>query len=207
MKTLPYPVIRLRPTAEARTIRHGAPWVFDNEIVADRRTRALAPGTIALLEDHDRVPLALVAVNPTSRIMARVLERDVTARIDHDWLAARLARALEMRERLYDAPWYRLVHAEADGLPGVVIDRFDDIAVLQPNAAWAEALLPELVLALQAVTGVATVLKNASGRTRTLEGLDDASVVLAGGGCGAGADEWGDLHGRSDGGSENRHLL
>ncbi|NCQ23823.1 MAG: RlmI/RlmK family 23S rRNA methyltransferase [Rhodobacteraceae bacterium CG17_big_fil_post_rev_8_21_14_2_50_63_15] len=180
MKTLPYPVIRLRPTAEARTIRHGAPWVFDNEIVADRRTRALAPGTIALLEDHDRVPLALVAVNPTSRIMARVLERDVTARIDHDWLAARLARALEMRERLYDAPWYRLVHAEADGLPGVVIDRFDDIAVLQPNAAWAEALLPELVLALQAVTGVATVLKNASGRTRTLEGLDDASVVLAG---------------------------
>jgi len=100
MKTLPYPVIRLRPTAEARTIRHGAPWVFDNEIVADRRTRALAPGTIALLEDHDRVPLALVAVNPTSRIMARVLERDVTARIDHDWLAARLAQHHPARRRL-----------------------------------------------------------------------------------------------------------
>ena len=180
MTTPPYPVIRLRPNAEARAIRHGAPWVFDNEIVTDRRTRALAPGTIAVLEDSDRAPLALVAVNPASRIMARVLERDVAARIDQAWLTARLARAFEMRVRFYDTPYYRLVHAEADGLPGVVIDRFDDIAVIQPNAAWVETLLPEMVAALRAVTGVATVLKNATGRARALEGLDDQSAVLAG---------------------------
>ena len=53
-----------------------------------------------------------------------------------------------------DAPFYRLVHAEADGLPGVVIDRFGDAAVIQPNAAWAEAHLDDLVAALVAVTGV-----------------------------------------------------
>ena len=176
----PYPVIRLRPNVEPRAIRHGAPWVFDNEIVTDRRTKALAAGTIALLEDADRAPLGLVAVNMASKIMARMMERDVSVAIDRAWLVARLTRAHEMRARLHDAPYYRLVHAEADGLPGVVIDRFDDIAVIQPNAAWAEAMLEDLVSAVQEVTGVGTVLKNAGGRARGLEGLDDQSAVLAG---------------------------
>ena len=138
------------------------------------------PGTVAVLEDAGRVPLALVAVNPASRIMARVLAHDIDAQIDQEWLAVRLARALALRERLFDAPFYRLVHAEADGLPGVVIDRFGDVAVIQPNAAWAERLLPQLAAALVEVTGVTTVLKNAAGRARVLEGLDDASAVLAG---------------------------
>lgn len=176
----PCPVIRLRPKVPGRAIRHGAPWVFDNEIVTDRRTRALPPGTIAVLEDATRAPLGLVAVNPASRIMARMLDRDASVAIDAGWFAARIARALELRARLHDAPFYRLVHAEADGLPGVVIDRFDDIAVIQPNAAWAETLLPALTEAVQAVTGVTTVLKNAGGRARGLEGLDDHSAVLAG---------------------------
>lgn len=180
MMPSPLPVVRLKPKSNARAIRHGAPWVYDNELVTDRRTKALAPGTIALLEDAERNPLALVAVNPVSKIMARVLERDTAAVIDAGWLEARLARALALRERLYDAPFYRLVHAEADGLPGLVIDRFGDIAVVQPNAAWVERLLPELTEALIGVTGVATVLKNAGGRARGLEGLDDESAVLAG---------------------------
>jgi 23S rRNA (cytosine1962-C5)-methyltransferase len=176
----PYPVIRLRPNVEPRAIRHGAPWVFDNEIVTDRRTKALSAGTIALLEDADRAPLGLVAVNMASKIMARMMERDVSVAIDRAWLVARLTRAYEMRARMHEAPYYRLVHAEADGLPGVVIDRFDDIAVIQPNAAWAEAMLADLVAAVQEVTGVGTVLKNAGGRARGLEGLDDQSAVLAG---------------------------
>lgn len=180
MTPSPLPVIRLKPKANARAIRHGAPWVYDNEVVTDRRTKKLAPGSIAVLQDAGREPLALVAVNPGSRIMARVLERDVQAHIGTDWLRARLAAALELRQRLYDRPFYRLVHAEGDGLPGVVIDRFGATAVIQPNAAWAETMLPELVQALQEVTGVTTVLKNATGRARALEGLDDANATLAG---------------------------
>ena len=179
--TLPsFPVIRLKPKIRPQAIRHGFPWVYDNELVTDRRTRALAPGTIAVLEDAERNALALVAVNPDSRIMARVLSRDLNAAIDAVWLADRLARALDLRKRLYQTPFYRQVHAEADGLPGVVIDRFGEVAVIQPNAAWAEALLPQLVQALVDVTGVSTVLKNASGRVRALEGLDDVSDVLVG---------------------------
>jgi 23S rRNA (cytosine1962-C5)-methyltransferase len=65
-------------------------------------------------------------------------------------------------------------------LPGVVIDRFGDVAVIQPNAAWAEALLPQLTAALVAVTGVSTVIKNGSGRARTFEGLTEETTVIHG---------------------------
>ena len=85
-----------------------------------------------------------------------------------------------MRSRLFDRPFYRLIHAESDGLPGVIIDRFDDHFVVQPNAAWADRLLDDMVDALVDVTGARVVIKNASGRTRGLEGLDDVSLVLRG---------------------------
>ncbi|WP_371054942.1 RSP_2647 family RNA methyltransferase [Rhodosalinus sp. K401] len=174
------PVVRLKPKADARALRHGFPWVYADDLVTDRRTRALSPGTVAVLEDAARAPVALVAINPVSKIMARVLDADPAARVDAGWVAARIARAQALRARLYDAPFYRLAHAEGDGLPGVVIDRFGDIAVVQPNAAWAEAHLPALVEALVEVTGVTTVLKNAGGRARALEGLDDLPQVLRG---------------------------
>jgi 23S rRNA (cytosine1962-C5)-methyltransferase len=175
-----YPTVRLRPKAEARAIRHGFPWVYSDELVTDRRTQALAPGALAVLEDAERKPLGLVTVNVASRIIARVLDRDPDAVIGRDWFVHRLARALALRSRLYPDPYYRLVHAESDGLPGVVIDRFGDVAVVQPNAAWAEAHLPDLVAALVAVTGVATVIKNGSGRARGLEGLAEEMAVVHG---------------------------
>ncbi|MCB1347498.1 MAG: class I SAM-dependent rRNA methyltransferase, partial [Maritimibacter sp.] len=176
----PRPTIRLRPKTNPRAIRHGFPWVYDNEVVTDRRTKALPPGTIALLEDEERRPLGTVAVTPASRIFARMLDRDPTAEIDRAWLVARIARAFAHRARLYDAPFYRLIHAEADGLPGVIVDRFGDTAVIQPNAAWAEVLAGDIAAALVEVLGVANVVKNASGRARGLEGLDDVSAVLVG---------------------------
>lgn len=174
------PVVRLKPKAEARAIRHGFPWVYADELVIDRRTGNIAPGALCTLEDGERRPLGLVTVNVKSKIVARMLDRDPEARIDEDWFAARIARALALRTRLHDAPYYRLVHAEADGLPGVVIDRFGDVAVVQPNAAWAEMLLDPLVAALQRVAGVSTVVKNGTGRSRGLEGLAEETVVLLG---------------------------
>ena len=68
--------------------------------------------------------MAVAQFNPHSLIAARVLSRNQDATIDTAFLQRRLARALRLRERLYDEPFYRLVHAEADGLPGLVIDRF-----------------------------------------------------------------------------------
>ncbi|MER5172576.1 class I SAM-dependent rRNA methyltransferase [Thioclava sp. GXIMD2076] len=175
------PVVRLRPKGEARAIRHGFPWVYEDELVLDRRTKAIAPGTFAILEDDARRPLALVTVNPKSKIICRVMDRNAEAVIDRAWLVEKIARAAQMRDRLFGAPFYRLIHAEADGLPGVIIDRFGDVAVIQPNAAWAEAMIGDLSAALVEVTGVGTVIKNGSGRARNLEGLAEEMVTLQGG--------------------------
>ena len=180
MTSSPLPVLRLKPKTKPQAIRRGYPWVYANEVVTDRRTRAIAPGSVAVLEDAERQPLALVAVNPASKIIGRVLDGPEAGVPDQAWFAVRLRKALALRDRLFAEPYYRLVHAEADGLPGVIIDRFGDVAVIQPNAAWADVLLPELAAALAEVTGVSTILKNAGGRGRSLEGLDDQSAVLLG---------------------------
>ena len=174
-------MVRLRPKAEARAIRHGFPWVYADELALDRRTSGLPPGTLAVLEDELRRPMGLVTVNVKSKIVARMLDRDPEAVIDRAWFAERLARALALRERLFDAPFYRLIHAEADGLPGVVIDRFGDAAVIQPNAAWAERMIADIAGALGEVTGISTVILNGQGRARGREGLDERTEILSGG--------------------------
>lgn len=179
--SLDRPTIRLKPKSDPRRIRRGFPWVYDNEIVTDRRTKAIAPGTVATLEDHERAPVATVTVNPNSRIFARVLDRDPGTAIDRDWIIDRVARAADLRKALFDAPFYRLIHAEADGFPGLIVDRFGESAVIQPNAAWAEANLDTLIEAVAVTTGAQVVFKNASGRARALEGLDDVSVRIGGG--------------------------
>lgn len=178
--TAPLPIIRLRPNAAARAIRFGFPWVYDNELVMDRRSRKIDAGTLGILQDAGRNDLGLVAINPNSKIVARVLDSNINTTINADWFRVKFQRALDMRSRLFDRPFYRLIHAESDGLPGVIIDRFDDHFVVQPNAAWADRLLDALVEALVDVTGARVVIKNASGRTRGLEGLDDVSQVLRG---------------------------
>lgn len=174
------PVIRLRPKSKPQAIRHGFPWVYADEAVMDRRARALAPGSFARLEDAERRPMALVTVNPDSKIVARVMDADPEARIDADWLRARIARALAMRAQIYDQPFYRLVHAEADGLPGLVIDRFGDTAVVQPNAAWSDRMAAEIASALESEAGITTVILNGQSRARGLEGLPERMEVMLG---------------------------
>ena len=180
MEQSPYPVVRLNPKGDARAIRHGFPWVYANEVVTDRRTKGLSAGTIAILEDAERRPMGLVAVNPNSKIFCRMLSRDVDVPVDAAWFERMIGAALQHRETLYAEPNYRLVHAEADGMPGVVIDRFGDVAVVQPNAAWADVMIEMLVDALVKVTGVGTVIMNGTGRARSLEGLQERTDVLRG---------------------------
>lgn len=174
------PIVRLLPKTDPKPFRRGVPWAYANQLVLDRRTKAIEPGSIATLLDAERRPLATIGINPGSKIAARVLDADPEAVIDEAWFRARFHSALALRSRLYDSPYYRLVHAEGDGLPGVVIDRFGDAAVVQPNAAWAERHWEQLSSALAAVTSVSVIVKNSSGRTRGLEGLDALSAVVRG---------------------------
>ena len=179
MNQPPYPVVRLKPKLDSSAIRYGAPWVFANELVTDRRTRALDPGAIAVLEDSDRRPIGVVTVNNNSKIIGRILDRNPAAVIDEAWLTHKLTQAAAMRDRLFSKPFYRLIHAEADGLPGVIIDRFGDIAVIQPNAAWAEMMMDQFIAALQTI-GIKSVVKSGTGRVRKLEGLVEEMTVLLG---------------------------
>ncbi len=174
------PTIRLLPKQSPLPLRYGAPWAYSDQLVLDRRTKALSPGRIVALVDGEKRFLGVGAFNPNSKIAFRMLERAEGTEINADWLRGKISKALELRGQLFDTPFYRLIHAEADGLPGLVVDRFGDLAVLQPNAAWAEVLLPQIAATLVDAAGVKAVWKNASGRTRALEGLGDISEVLVG---------------------------
>lgn len=176
----PRPAVRLRPNVSAQPFRWGAPWVYADQLVLDRRARTIPAGSVVELQDAERRPIGLAAFNPGSKITARALDPDPAVSIDRAWFATRIRRALALREALFDAPFYRLIHAEADGLPGVVVDRFGAAVVIQPNAAWADARLADLAAALRDVTGATTVVKNGGGRARALEGLPDETRLLSG---------------------------
>ena len=174
------PEIRFRQNKSSQRVRHGFPWAYDNEIVTDRRTKKIAPGAIVDLLDKDRNFISQVAFHPTSKIMARVLERDRDVVIDTNWIVAKLVYAFDHRDRLFNTPFYRLIHAEADGMPGLIVDRYGDVFVVQPNAAWIDGLMSDLTQAIEQVFGNVQILKNASGRARGLEGLSNESEILRG---------------------------
>jgi 23S rRNA (cytosine1962-C5)-methyltransferase len=176
----PYPTIRLLPKVSPQKLRFGFPWVYSNELVMDRRSRKIPPGSFVNLTDTTGAFIGVCAFNANSKITARFVGRIEGQIIDQDWLRQKLKTALSLRERLYDAPYYRLIHAEADGLPGVIIDRFGDTVVIQPNAYWAENMLDDFTAILTNDLNIKTVFKNAAGRARKLEGLDDENKILTG---------------------------
>jgi 23S rRNA (cytosine1962-C5)-methyltransferase len=180
MSAPPFPVLRLKPKADARRIRHGMPWAWTDDLVLDRRSRAIPAGALAVLEDAERRPLGLGVATVEAKIGLRILDRNPSALIDADWLRARLAAALALRERAFAEPFCRLVHAEGDGLPGLIADRFGDTVVLQPNAIWLEERLGTIASLIAELTGATRIVKNGTGRARAAEGLPEEMAVLLG---------------------------
>jgi len=164
------PLIRLRPR-EGRRVRAGAPWVFSNEIVMDASAKALAAGELIALAADDGAMIGVGYFNAKSLIAVRLLAPP-GSNIDARFFRERLRRALALRERFYEAPFYRLVHAEGDGLPGLVIDRFGDLAVVQIATAGMERLSAEIIEALDAVIAPETIVLRNDVPARALEGLD-----------------------------------
>ena len=165
----PLPVLRLKRNEDRRLLA-GHLWVFSNEVDTGQTplSRFEAGDLVRVLAHNDR-SLGLAYVNPRSLICARLLETATAP--DEAWFARRLRRALALRERLYGGPYYRLVHGEADGLPGLVIDRFGSACVVQIGTAGMERLRPALQAALFDALGIETVLYKNDGATRELEGL------------------------------------
>jgi 23S rRNA (cytosine1962-C5)-methyltransferase len=165
-----YPTVQLLPDQDRR-LRAGHPWAYSNELRMDAAAKALPPGEPVCLVTADGRRLALAQFNPHSLIAARLLTRNTEATIDTAFLERRLARALRLRERLFEQPFYRLVHAEADGLPGLVVDRYGEVLVCQLNSAGMAALETELLEALDRVLAPAAVVLRNDSPVRELEGL------------------------------------
>jgi 23S rRNA (cytosine1962-C5)-methyltransferase len=165
------PTVMLKP-GEHRRVLAGHPWIFSNEAVMDAATKSLEAGSIVQVQSHDGRSIGVAIFNPRPLICGRILARDPATAIDRGFFARRLHNALKLRARLFPAPYYRLVHAEADGLPGTVIDRFGDVLVVQVNTAGIERLIPDLVAASEEVLEASTILLRNDGQARSLEGLE-----------------------------------
>lgn len=157
----------------SRRLRRGHPWIYSNEIRMDEAARALSPGTFVRVCEASGEPLGIASFNPHTLIAARLFGRDPDLAIDAEFLAERLRTALALREALYEEPCYRLIHSEADGLPGVVVDRYGDALACQLNTAGAERLAEALVTALDAVLAPRIVVLRGDAPVRALEGLPE----------------------------------
>ena len=166
------PSLRLKANADRR-LRAGHLWVFSNEIdVAVTPLNAFASGDQAILEAAGGKPLGVVAVSPNNLICARLLSRDVKHVLDKSLLVHRINVALSLRERLFDKPYYRLVFGDSDLLPGVVVDRFGDILVVQLASATMEKHKDDVLAALIQVCKPSGILLKNDSAARDAEGLN-----------------------------------
>jgi len=173
------PAIHLQK-GRSRRLRAGHPWVFSNEIEMDAAAKALPPGSLVTLIDAGAEKLGVATFNPHSLIAARLVSRDASVAVDVDFLAARLTRALELRRTLGVEHYCRLIHSEADGLPGLIVDRFGDVVALQANTAGIERLIPVLLEALDRVLAPKAVVLRNDSPVRGLEGLEQGHSMAKG---------------------------
>jgi 23S rRNA (cytosine1962-C5)-methyltransferase len=174
----PYPIARLK-VGRDYTLRQGHPWLFSGAF--DLLPRDLAPGAVVDVTAHDGQWLARGHLNAANSLAYRVLTRDREELIDQAFFTRRLRQALAVRALLpADVTAYRLAHAEADGLPGLIVDRYDRWLVAQISSAGMEAQRETLVAALrEAVEGVAGIVLRDDVRARAREGLVVGAAAVA----------------------------
>ncbi|HEV2110715.1 MAG TPA: class I SAM-dependent rRNA methyltransferase [Gammaproteobacteria bacterium] len=157
---------------EDRRLRAGHLWVFSNEVdTAKSSLKGFEPGDLVEIQSSNGHVIGTGYVNPNSLIAARILSRDPRHPPDRSLLVHRLNVALALRERLYPRPYYRLVFSESDGLPGLTVDRYDDVLVVQITTAGMERMKAEVVAALEKVIRPAAILLRNDTGIRELEGL------------------------------------
>ncbi|MGR9088346.1 MAG: class I SAM-dependent rRNA methyltransferase [Gammaproteobacteria bacterium] len=166
---------------EDRRLRLGHLWVFSNEIDTHRTPFAqFEAGDLVQIISHEGKALGTAYINPGALICARLLSRKANVRCGVNFFKERLATALELRNKLFDKPFYRLIHGESDGLPGLVIDRFGAVLSVQITTAGMDRRRQSLVSALvELFDPAAIVLKNDTNQ-RQLEGLTMETEVVYG---------------------------
>lgn len=164
-----FETITIAPSSHKRFVS-GYPWLYNNEILPNNQTKSMVPGQLVQVLLHGN-PLATGYFNKHSLISFRVLSRNPEEPIDTQFFKNRLQEALHLRERFFNKPFYRLIHAEGDLLPGLIIDRFDSVFVLQINTQGMEKLKDFIISALQELFNPTTLYIKRESAIRKMEGL------------------------------------
>jgi 23S rRNA (cytosine1962-C5)-methyltransferase len=172
--------LKLNSGAERR-LRGGHLWIYSNE-VDNRATplKSFAPGEQVIVETDRGKPLGVAYVNPNTLICGRIVSRDLKYTLDRSLIIHRLKVALSLRESCFSDDCYRLVFGDSDGLPGLVIDRFYDVFVVQISTAGMEAVLDDIIDALNKVFTPKAILLRNDGKMRDMEGLETYTEIIQG---------------------------
>lgn len=159
---------------EGRTIKGGGAWVFDNEIASIMGS--FENGDIVVVKDFDGYPLGKGFINSNSKIRIRLMTRKIEQEIDNDFLRMRLVDAWEYRKKTVDTGSCRVVFGEADFLPGLVIDKFSDVLVVQSLALGIDRYKEQLVELLKEILSedgieIRGVYERSDAKERKKEGM------------------------------------
>ena len=177
-KTLP--PLRLKKNEERR-LKAGHLWVYSNEIDIDKTPlKDFSPGTAVSIEDSQGHVLGNAYVNPHSLISARLISRDAKYVLDQSLITHRLNIALSLREQCFAQPFYRLVHGEGDNLPGLIVDRFADVLVVQITTAGMEMQKQAIITALEKTLKPAAIVLRNDSPSRKAEELDSYVETASG---------------------------
>ena len=173
-KTMSLPVVTLKK-GEGRLLKSGGMWVFDNEISSIMGS--FVNGDIVLVHDFDGYPLGRGFINTNSKITVRLLTRDENQRIDEDFFERRVRDAWEYRKKTVDTSSCRVVFGEADFLPGLVIDKFSDVLVVQSLALGIDKFKEKIVDILKDILEkdgihIRGVYERSDAKVRKNEGLE-----------------------------------
>lgn len=171
----------LMPGKERSAMKQRHPWLFAGS-VGRLEGRARPGDTVEVLADNLR-PLGRAAYSPQSQIRARFWTFDADESVDDAFFKRRIAAAVARREALPELrgqDGVRLIHAESDGLPGVIADRYGDTVVVQLTSAGADKWRQAIVAGLVKATGCARVYERSDSEVRALEGLQPTTGWLYG---------------------------
>ena len=168
--------IRLKEGKE-RSLQRRHPWVFESAVAKG----SADPGETVRVESHAGQFLAWAAFSPSSRIRARVWSFDEQQRIDAFWIDHLIEQAISARSWFnIQSNGMRLVHGESDGLPGLIVDRYDDTLVAQFTSCGSERFKSVIADALLSATGLTRLYERSDANVRSLEGLPEVTGWLRG---------------------------
>ena len=178
--TTPLPVLKLNPNADRR-LRAGHLWIYSNEVdVNASPLKAFSPGQQVVVENDRGKTMGLAYINPQSLICARLFSRDLRYPLNKSLLVHRINIALDLRKSITAKPFYRLVYGDSDFLPGLVVDRFGDVLVVQTSTTGMERVLDEIIEALVQVLKPAGILVKNDARIRAAEDLPESVYTAYG---------------------------